>query len=153
MTEYYKWSYNYQGFTASVTPTTGTASSFSITVSTWGAGSSRICFFLVVIKAQATTKYIDLINFSINILIPGFPSNTAVDNNNGGPRSVTTSIDITTSTIFTSTTGLNLYPFTTSLKMIAVWKNDWDKWDSGKMLDFNVVVVITGNNAVITLKA
>jgi hypothetical protein len=51
-------------FQASVTPTTGTTSSFSITVTTGGVGESRMTFFLVVIKAQPITKYIDLINFS-----------------------------------------------------------------------------------------
>jgi hypothetical protein len=78
-----------------------------------------------------------------------------LDNNNAGARAISQSISITSSTVFTTVGSLNVYPFTTSLRMTPVWSNNWWNYgyDESKMLDYSLVAGISSSNLVINLTA
>lgn len=107
--------------------------------------TSKLSFFLVVIKDQPSTKYIDLISFSTHYFILGWSSGTSLDTNDDWVRSVSQSINITTSTIFSTVAGLTLHPFTTSLYLRPA------QWVRDTILDYNIAASISTTNVTITL--
>jgi hypothetical protein len=107
--------------------------------------ASKLSFFLVVIKDQPTIKYIDFLKFSTHYIIVGWSSGTAIDNNNAFVRNVTQSLNITTSTIFSTVGGLTLHPFTTSLYFRPAY------WNNATTLDYNIAAAISTTNVTITL--